>query len=157
MIVDGYTPEEHWPLHDHDPAPFYYKDNVVMMGDAAHATFPFVGNGAAQALEDGAVLHALFTHVKHKSQIRAAFVAFDEVRRPRAQRVVEMSRQFGLMYNYEFGGMWEEGEDVEKLKAYCRKMADFTNDADLVTQNKLALEAFYTLIGAHTNGVSGGS
>lgn len=39
-------------LYDHDPAPVWQKENVLMIGDAAHAALPTSGQGAAQALED---------------------------------------------------------------------------------------------------------
>jgi hypothetical protein len=98
-----------------------------MIGDAAHATTPHIGNGAAQAIEDAAVLCALFHNLltkwnsNHdvatngdtgatndnrnddiKAQIPALFQAFDTVRRERSQRVVEMSRVAGDCYVYDF-------------------------------------------------------
>lgn len=39
-------------LYDHDPVPNWHRDNVLMIGDAAHAALPTSGQGAAQALED---------------------------------------------------------------------------------------------------------
>jgi len=39
-------------VHDHNPAPSWHKDNLIMMGDAAHAALPTSGQGACQALED---------------------------------------------------------------------------------------------------------
>ncbi|TDO98014.1 FAD-dependent oxidoreductase [Marinomonas balearica] len=39
-------------VHDLDPLPYWHKDNVVMIGDAAHAALPTSGQGACQALED---------------------------------------------------------------------------------------------------------
>ena len=37
------------------PAP-WYRGRVLLIGDAAHATSPHVGQGAAQAIEDAVVL-----------------------------------------------------------------------------------------------------
>ena len=39
-------------LFDHDPVPNWHRNNVLMIGDAAHAALPTSGQGAAQALED---------------------------------------------------------------------------------------------------------
>jgi len=39
-------------VHDVDPLPFWHKDNVLLIGDAAHASLPTSGQGACQALED---------------------------------------------------------------------------------------------------------
>ncbi|ASK18756.1 MULTISPECIES: FAD-dependent monooxygenase [unclassified Halomonas] len=39
-------------VHDLDPLPYWHQDNVVIIGDAAHASLPTSGQGACQALED---------------------------------------------------------------------------------------------------------
>jgi len=39
-------------VHDHNPVEAWHRDNVLMIGDAAHAPLPTSGQGACQALED---------------------------------------------------------------------------------------------------------
>jgi len=39
-------------VHDINPLPYWHKDNVLIIGDAAHAPLPTSGQGACQALED---------------------------------------------------------------------------------------------------------
>ena len=39
-------------VHDHDPMPVWHRDNLILVGDAAHAALPTSGQGACQALED---------------------------------------------------------------------------------------------------------
>ncbi|NQZ10974.1 MAG: FAD-dependent monooxygenase [Algicola sp.] len=39
-------------VHDHDPIDNWHKDNVILLGDAAHSPLPTSGQGACQALED---------------------------------------------------------------------------------------------------------
>ena len=39
-------------VHDLDPLPCWYRQNVLLIGDAAHASLPTSGQGACQALED---------------------------------------------------------------------------------------------------------
>lgn len=39
-------------VHDLDPLPYWHQNNVVIIGDAAHASLPTSGQGASQALED---------------------------------------------------------------------------------------------------------
>ncbi|KIW90184.1 uncharacterized protein Z519_08827 [Cladophialophora bantiana CBS 173.52] len=140
-------------IHDHDAAPYFNKGRVVMMGDAAHSTYPFMDDGAGQAIEDGAVLHAPFAHVKHKSEIPAVFTAFDEVRRPRALRVVEMARNAGLMYPYDFERFRCASDSIEALKDSWKKFASFTNNADLGTQNQMAISVYQCITGQQVNGV----
>ena len=106
------------------------------------ATGPFIGNGAAQAIEDAAVLHALFAHVHDTSQVAAALIAFDEVRRPRSQRVNELGRQMGRFYAHRFGDNWTADSDIEDLRDRCKTIASYTNDADIALQNEEAVAAF---------------
>ena len=39
-------------VHDHDPIDTWHKNNLIIIGDAAHAPLPTSGQGACQALED---------------------------------------------------------------------------------------------------------
>lgn len=39
-------------VHDIDPLPYWHQGNLLMIGDAAHASLPTSGQGACQALED---------------------------------------------------------------------------------------------------------
>lgn len=65
----------------------YAKDGVVLVGDAAHAMLPTLGQGASAALEDAATLGVL----ARRDDIDAALVAYDLARRPRTQRLQRMS------------------------------------------------------------------
>lgn len=46
----------HGDLYDFKPIDRWYKNNIVLVGDAAHATTPNLGQGACQAIEDAYVL-----------------------------------------------------------------------------------------------------
>jgi len=156
MIASPSTPSTTWSIGDHDHAPFYHKSRIAILGDAAHASLPFAGNGAAQALEDAAVLDHLFSRVKSPSQIKAALAAYDAVRRKRSQEVVELSRRFGRVYAHcsdgEIYGDGEERsdtplvEDPERLREFFAKAAAFTNNFDLKKQNDEAMEVYEGLV-----------
>ena len=45
-----------WALYDRDPIPRWTRGRVTLLGDAAHPMLPYLGQGACQAIEDGAVL-----------------------------------------------------------------------------------------------------
>jgi len=70
------------------PLPRWSKGRVVLVGDAAHATTPGVGQGAAQAIEDAVVLADLLAR---SGDIPAAFADYETVRRPRVEAVLKMS------------------------------------------------------------------
>ena len=132
-------PGDSWIAADHDHAPKYFEGRIAMMGDAAHAAMPFSGQGAAQALEDAAVLDRLFRHLTSPNDIRPVFSAYDAVRRPRSQKVVDMSRKFGRIYAYAEGDMHEH---PEQMKEYFANSTAFTNDADLDEHVKTACWLF---------------
>ena len=66
-----------------------------MLGDAAHASTPFQGQGAGQAIEDAYVLESLLALIETPDEAAYAFRAYDRVRRPRSQQVVKTSREMG--------------------------------------------------------------
>lgn len=109
-----------------------------MIGDAAHATTSFAGQGAAQAIEDASTLCTLFQHIKDVSQISKAFEAYDMVRRPRSQKVVEMSRLFGRIYAFREEGV---GDDLNLMRKSMGEAA-WMNNADLQAQNDKAISYF---------------
>src|SRR5262245_37656390 len=45
-----------WPVYDIEPIDTWYRDRVVMLGDACHAMRPYMAAGAAMAIEDAGVL-----------------------------------------------------------------------------------------------------
>jgi 2-polyprenyl-6-methoxyphenol hydroxylase-like FAD-dependent oxidoreductase len=66
---------------DRDPPPFYSRGRVVLVGDAAHATTPNLGQGACQALEDAVILaQCLQTH-----PLSTALATYDRLRLPRTR------------------------------------------------------------------------
>ena len=121
------------------PAPTYYKKSVSMLGDAAHAATPFQGQGAGQAIEDALVLETLLGKVKDKSQISNAFSAYDQVRRPRSQKIVTTSREAGDLMGMRKEGV---GDDVVKMKKEMETRMHWIWGRDLKAQNKEAVRLF---------------
>jgi 2-polyprenyl-6-methoxyphenol hydroxylase-like FAD-dependent oxidoreductase len=66
---------------------------VLLLGDAAHATTPNMGQGAGQAVEDAAMLARCLQ--EEPTDVAAAFRRFDQRRRPRTTRIVRQSWQLG--------------------------------------------------------------
>lgn len=69
------------------PAP-WHKGRVVLMGDAVHAITPHLGQGAAQAIEDGVVLA---DSVEKHDDLAQAFADYTDRRYERCKLVVETS------------------------------------------------------------------
>ncbi|MEU7780767.1 FAD-dependent oxidoreductase [Micromonospora parva] len=71
------------------PLPSYVRGRVALLGDAAHAMTPNLGQGAGQAIEDAVVLGAVCAN--GPEGLPAALGAYDEQRRPRSQAVARAS------------------------------------------------------------------
>jgi 2-polyprenyl-6-methoxyphenol hydroxylase-like FAD-dependent oxidoreductase len=81
-------------LYDFAPMKPWHRGRVVLIGDAAHATTPNLGQGGAQAIEDAWVLADQLSRSDDPSR---AFEAYEAIRRPKATFVVNRSRQIGRM------------------------------------------------------------
>ncbi|MER6390636.1 FAD-dependent monooxygenase [Streptomyces sp. NPDC001523] len=76
------------------PLASYTVGRTTLLGDAAHAMTPNLGQGACQALEDAVTLAAVLAT---ESTVEAALARYDAERRPRSQAVARAARQAGRM------------------------------------------------------------
>ena len=78
-----------WALLDRGPLPRWTDGPLAVTGDAAHPMFPFLGQGAAQAIEDAAVLAACLA--ADPSDPPAALRRYETLRKPRTTQVQFLS------------------------------------------------------------------
>ncbi len=83
-------------IYDLKPIQHWYKDRVVLLGDAAHATTPNLGQGGCQAVEDAYVLAKALTESKNHFE---AFQSYQSTRFAKANYVVKTSWQLGQITN----------------------------------------------------------
>jgi 2-polyprenyl-6-methoxyphenol hydroxylase-like FAD-dependent oxidoreductase len=84
----------HNDIYDLPPLPTYSSGNVLLLGDAAHAATPNMGQGACQAIEDAAVLANL---LKECQPMETIFRKFSDRRLARTQYIISQSRKIGRM------------------------------------------------------------
>ncbi|MFF5933560.1 FAD-dependent monooxygenase [Streptomyces sp. NPDC012508] len=83
----------HHDIHElTTPLPSFVVGRVALLGDAAHAMTPNLGQGACQALEDAVVLAAALAKGPDTDK---ALAAYDAERRPRSQSVTVAARKAG--------------------------------------------------------------
>ena len=78
-----------WALHDRSELPRWTAGRITLLGDACHAMLPFMAQGAAQSIEDGATLAALLKSMP--DDIEGALTRYEELRKPRATRLQQAS------------------------------------------------------------------
>jgi salicylate hydroxylase len=88
LIRAGGTPGR-WTLVDRPPLPRWSTPRITLLGDAAHPMFPFFAQGAAQAIEDAAVLAACLAD--QPEQPEAALRRYESLRIGRTTRLQEVS------------------------------------------------------------------
>lgn len=103
----------------------WHKGRVIIIGDAAHATVPQLGSGAALAIEDAVVL---VEELQKAADVPTAFSAFMQRRYDRCMMVVDASEKLAEWELLEFGGKpLPEGAHPGKLigQTVGRLMAPF--------------------------------
>jgi len=93
-LIRGADPILRHDLYDFAPIPRWTHGRVTLLGDAAHAMTPNMGQGACQAIEDAVVLADVLGRGGSLEDYEAA-------RRPRARHFVERSWQMGRMAQWE--------------------------------------------------------
>lgn len=84
--------------------------------------------GAAQAVEDGAVLGALFDRIERRSQIADVLLIYERLRKGRTTRVVSGSTDLREIFHMEDGEQQQERDrqltEREPFENYPNRWAD---------------------------------
>ncbi|SHF57374.1 FAD-dependent oxidoreductase [Streptoalloteichus hindustanus] len=86
-------------VYDLPPVSTFVRGRVVLLGDAAHAMDPVLGQGACQALEDAVTLAAC---LDTSPDVAAALGRYDRSRRPRTQGIVRRSARLGALAQWSW-------------------------------------------------------
>ena len=81
-----------WGLFVREPPPTWSVGRVSLLGDAAHPMLPFLGLGAALAIEDGAILVRAIAGYEETAE---ALQRYEAARRPRAAMIYRESVRQG--------------------------------------------------------------
>lgn len=85
-----------WALNNRKPSMIWSTQRVTMLGDAVHATLPYMAQGAAMAIEDAAVLARA---LELEGPLQGKLKAYERHRAPRTARVVEESNEMSDLYH----------------------------------------------------------
>jgi len=102
-----------WALFDRDPLPRWSAGRTTLLGDACHPMYPFMGQGAAMAIEDGAALAACLRTIGDPTE---ALLRYERLRLPRVTRLQAMSRANKTRFHLRDGPA-QQARDAEWAKA----------------------------------------
>jgi salicylate hydroxylase len=99
-----------WALFDRDPLPRWSEGRATLLGDACHPMYPFMAQGAAQAIEDGACLAACLAAADR--DVPAMLRRYEATRLPRVTRLQQLSRANKTRYHLP-DGPEQEARDAD--------------------------------------------
>lgn len=117
-------------IMDLKPIDRWQSENVCLIGDAAHATTPNLGQGACQAIEDAYVLGKL---IDKGISIENTFKEYENLRRKKAHAIVNTSWIIGKMAHIEnYAGIWLRNFVMKNLpKSANKKHMDMIFNLDI--------------------------
>jgi salicylate hydroxylase len=86
-----------WALYETEPLASFAHGAAALLGDAAHAMLPFLAQGAAMAIEDGAVAAQCLARMPDDPA--AAWESYSAIRRRRTRKVQRLAARNGKRYH----------------------------------------------------------
>jgi 2-polyprenyl-6-methoxyphenol hydroxylase-like FAD-dependent oxidoreductase len=115
---------------DLEPIKRWQNKNVCLIGDAAHATTPNLGQGACQAIEDAFALGLL---LDKGIDLNNSFQDYEKLRKKKAQLIVKSSWVIGKLAHIENKyGIWMRNKIMRMMpKTANKKQMDMIFDLKL--------------------------
>ena len=92
-----------WALFDRPPMASWSRGRATLLGDACHPTLPFMAQGAAMAIEDGAVLASC---LEGSGDVATSLVKYETLRRARTARIQTGSRRNAKVFHLSGVRAW---------------------------------------------------
>ena len=87
-----------WALNNRAELTTWRDGNVVLLGDACHPTLPYLAQGAAMAIEDGAVLSRCLSEFE---SLDKALHIYESHRKPRTTKIVNESTANATLFQHD--------------------------------------------------------
>jgi salicylate hydroxylase len=136
-VIDLIKETIKWPLLSGTPLPTWISKSqkIVLLGDAAHAMVPYMSQGAAMAVEDGAALAELLSLIQSKKQIPDAFRLFEKERMKRSGGMQSASLVNGKLWHFPDGPEQQARDRGMRAEVEGKHFLESTNQwSDPVTQ-----------------------
>jgi salicylate hydroxylase len=132
-----------WGLNDRSPLASWTKGRLVLLGDAAHAMLPHLGQGANQSIEDGIAL-AIFLQERDSAEIVDTLPQYEKFRRERTDVVQAEARKNGLRYDSRSGSLEQRDQEIANSAEFRKWLYDY--DVEKAAIASLSKSRAYTLV-----------
>ena len=106
-------------ITDLQPIKKWQAENVCLVGDAAHATTPNLGQGACQAIEDAYILGKC---LENSAEVQTAFKNYEQIRMKKAHAIVNSSWQIGKLAHLDnHFGIWFRNKLMKHMPKYANR------------------------------------
>lgn len=108
LVPDGEVVE--WKLRQYEPLSTWSAGSVALLGDACHPTLPHLSQGAAMAIEDGAVIAEVLSRMPdaRPETVARALKTYELLRKDRTTTLVDMAAYSGRQLHLGEGKAKEE-------------------------------------------------
>ena len=117
MLIDNADHQSlfKWALFDRPPMSQWSQGRVTLLGDACHPTLPFMAQGAAMAIEDGAVLASCL----HKeTEVAADLQIYERLRLKRTAGIQLGSRRNAKVFHMSGVKAWLRNRAAKRAGGY---------------------------------------
>jgi salicylate hydroxylase len=116
-----------WGLYDRRPLASWTSGRLVLLGDAAHAMLPHLGQGANQAIEDGVAL-AVFLEGRYPDEVPDVLSRYEIFRRARTDGIQAEARKTGLRYDSKYNSLEERDREIAKSGEFRKSLYDYDTE-----------------------------
>ena len=113
-----------WGLYDRKPLASWTNARLALLGDAAHAMLPHLGQGANQAIEDGVAL-AVFLEGQTPGEIVDALRRYEAFRHERTDIVQAEARKNGLRFDSRYKSLKERDKEIASSAEFRKWLYDY--------------------------------
>ena len=113
-----------WGLYDRMPLPSWTNGRLALLGDAAHAMLPHLGQGANQAIEDGVAL-AVLLEGRDPADVPDIVQQYEKLRRARTDLIQAEARKNGLRYDSRYADLDQRDREIKNMAAFRKSLFDY--------------------------------
>jgi salicylate hydroxylase len=124
-----------WGIYDRPPLPYWSRGRMTLLGDAAHPMVPHLGQGAAQAVEDGFTL-AVFLQGATQRDVLERLKAYETARLARTSQIQALARDTGRFFRDEYDDVAERDRFMAKWMSANSQIR--AHDAEQAAKDALA-------------------